>query len=87
MKFREHRARLADSMATTIEIEPTLEAVTNAVNISFKGAVRINKERVKLRRFCYDRRIDADVWAVMVDGFGICGFTDSDVVEQSRSEW
>lgn len=79
MKLREHRRFLHESMATVIEIEPTLAALIAAVREGLKGWHEFKDHSVHVEPYCYDERIGWDCHIVVVDGWGVYGFTDGPV--------
>ena len=82
MKLREHRGGLAESMATVVEIEPTLGAVVARVRqVLAPWGVKIKKREVKVAPYCFDDRIGWDTHVVTVEGYGVFGFTDGPVAD------
>ncbi len=67
MKYRHQRGGLAESMATVIEIEPTIDALA--------VMLRVPPSAVTVERYCYDKRIGWDTYLVCVDGCAV-GMTD-----------
>lgn len=77
MRLREHRAGLAESLATTIDIEPTTDALIDAINKSYASSgITINAESVHVRPYCFDERIGWNTHIVEIDNRGVFGFTD-----------
>jgi hypothetical protein len=76
MKIREHRLLLDDAMATCKEIEPTMKAVINEVLSSLPVFLHIKPEDIHVEPYGYDKRIGWDTHVVVVDGYGVYGFTD-----------
>ena len=76
MKIREHRGLLADAMATCKEIEPTMAAVIDQVLSSLPCFLHIKPEDIHIEPYGYDKRIGWDTHVVIVDGYGVYGFTD-----------
>lgn len=77
MKLREHRGNLADSLATTINIEPTIDALFIAIRYSLAlyGA-HVDAGAIKVSPYGFDKRIGWDTHIVTVDGYGVFGFSD-----------
>lgn len=82
MKLRQHLGGLAESMATTIEIEPTLTALLDAVRatISDIGA-DVTEQTLKVTPRGLDPRTGWDTHIVTISGFGVYGYTDGPLVE------
>lgn len=76
MKIREHRGLLADAMSTCKEIEPTMKAVIDQVLSSLPCFLHIKPEDIHVKPYGYDKRIEWDTHIVIVDGYGVYGFTD-----------
>ncbi len=84
MKLREHRGGLYDSLATTIEIEPTIEALENAIKYSLRNLWNLKCGSVHLSYYGYDQRINWSCHIVTIDGFGVYGFTDGPLMEVTK---
>jgi hypothetical protein len=76
MKFREHRGGLAESMATEVTIDSSLDALAEHLEKVLLKAFRSGSITVKL----YDERPDERIgWLktfVVLDDHGVIGFTD-----------
>lgn len=83
MKLREHRGSLEESLGTSIELPNTMEALIAALRQSIQMPnLEITKDTVHVQWYAYDPRLDPpDVWIVTIKGYGVYGFTDSDVKE------
>jgi hypothetical protein len=79
MKLREHRSTLAESMATTIEIEPAIEALENAIKDTLRDFLNLEPGSVHVSYYGYDDRINWSCHIVTIDGFGVYGFTDGPI--------
>jgi hypothetical protein len=68
-------------METVQTIEPTLDAVVEEVRrvLGKWWALRIDKTTVRVIPYCYDERIDWNTYMVMLDKYGVFGFTDGPV--------
>jgi len=75
MKLRQHRGGLEESMATTIEIEPTMEALLAAVRASM-SPLSVADDSLSVKPYGFDKRINWDTHIVEIQGFGVYGFTD-----------
>ncbi|MCK9567521.1 hypothetical protein M0R72_01065 [Candidatus Pacearchaeota archaeon] len=77
MKLRQHRGGLAESMATTIEIEPTMEALLVAIRERYKGLMDVADDAVSVNPHGHhDKRNNWNTHIVVIQGFGVYGFTD-----------
>jgi hypothetical protein len=76
MKIREHRGLLAEAMSSCKEIEPTMTAVIDQVLSSLPCFLGIKPEDIHVEPYGYDKRIGWDTHIVIVDGYGVYGFTD-----------
>lgn len=74
MKIREHRSLLVDAMATCKDIEPTMTAVIDQVLREVSDGIK--PEDIHVEPYGYDKRIGWDTHVVIVDGYGVYGFTD-----------
>ena len=78
MKLRQHRGLLADSMTTVIEIEPTIEALEQAIRDSL--SVQFSPKDIHVTFYCNDARIQwNNCHIVTIDGYGVYGFTDGPI--------
>jgi len=82
VKLREHRGSLADSLATTIEIDPTIDALLLAIrNALAPYDVTVEAGMVKVSPYGFDERIGWNAHIVTVDGYGVFGFTNGPLNE------
>lgn len=79
MKVRQHRGGLEESLATTVSIPPTIEALT--LFISSVEDLFINSSAIHVEKYCYDDRIWWDTYIITVDGLGVFGFTDGPLID------
>lgn len=78
MRFREHRGGLRESIATTIEIEPTIDALLIVVRNALEPyGAHINEKQIHVSPYGFDGRIGWDTHIVTVDGYGLFGFSDA----------
>lgn len=70
MKYRDHRGGLDDSMATMVEIQPTLAALAHHLKVPANS--------IRVESYVYDDRIKWDTHIVLVDGRPR-GFTDCQI--------
>jgi hypothetical protein len=67
MKYREHRGGYKDSMATVLEIQPTINALAVILKVPPLAVV--------VKPLCFDSRNGWDTHMVAVEGCAV-GFTD-----------
>lgn len=77
MRMRENRRRIKASMATALEIESREHLVRHIVATLGKKGVGITDEMIHVTHYGFDDRIDWDEYIIVVDRFGVFGFTDS----------
>lgn len=77
MRMRENRPTIEDSMATMLEIEGRTELVGHIrAKLGLSGAV-VTDDMVHVSHYGFDERIDWDEYIVVVEKFGVFGFTDA----------
>jgi hypothetical protein len=76
MRMREYRATIMDSMSTTQHIEGREQLVPLIVDKLAKiGFVAVDA-MIHVSHYGFDERIDWDEHIIVVEGFGVFGFTD-----------
>ena len=86
MKLREHRALFSDSMATTIEIPPTMEALKAVINTELGqfGYPEITADMIHVDPYYgLDTRNNWDTHIVSIKNYCVYGFTDGPLKETS----
>ena len=81
-KYREHRGSLSESMDTVILLEnkgSLVELVKERLS-KYEHGLNINKDTVIIKPYIFDDRIDWDTHIVTLDGYGVLGFTNSEVI-------
>lgn len=73
MKFRDHRGGLAESMATLVEIDPTMDALKQ--HLSHRSRT-VDAETLQAEPYGPDDRIGWAATFVIRDRHGVLGFTD-----------
>jgi hypothetical protein len=68
MKYRRQRGSLRDSMATMIEIEPTIGALAFVLEAP--------PSAIAVEPYIYDKRTDWDTYLVCVEGMAV-GYTNA----------
>lgn len=77
MKFREHRGTLSESLKTVRDISPTKKAI--ALEVSFGSFRNVEEKDIVVKPYGPDPRIDWDTHIVVLEGYGVIGFTDGPV--------
>jgi hypothetical protein len=77
MRLRENRVTLEDSLATTLEVEGRDQMVRHIFDTLGKKGVVVTDEMVHVSHYGFDERIDWDEYIIVVDRFGVFGFTDA----------
>ena len=87
MKFRDHRGSLTESMATVIDIPPTLEALKIIINTELGkyGVPEISDEMITVESYGFDNRIGWDTHIVIVNGYGVYGYIDGPISSITES--
>ena len=94
MKFRKHRGGLCESMETTVEIEPTMDALVEHLRVwtrlcgfysEEEIVAGISPETLHVKAYGYDKRIDWDTYIVHSDAMGVFGFTNGPLVEGNQN--
>ena len=75
MKYRPQRGGLAESMAKTVELRATIEALGEYLCI--------DPFAIEVKPYCYDDRTGWKTYLVTVDGQAV-GFTDSPCTENEQ---
>lgn len=77
MRFREHRALLADSLETTVEVEGRAGLVEH-LRLKFWGSgwPVLDFDAIDVDPYAYDERAWGKTYIVTLAGYGVLGFTD-----------
>jgi hypothetical protein len=95
MRIRENRPTIEDSISTTLEIEGREQMVRHIFDTLGKKGVVVTDEMVHVSHYGFDDRIDWDEHIIVVDRFGVFGFTDApcpdmgakaDLISRDRAE-
>ena len=76
MRIRENRLAIDDSIATTLEVEGREQMVRHIFDTLGKKGVVVTDEMVHLTHYGFDDRTGWDEHIIVVDRFGVFGFTD-----------
>lgn len=76
VKFREHRALLAESMATVVEVVDLKDLLERINKDLGRCGAAITEEQLKIEPYGYDNRIGWNTHIVTAAGYGVFGFTD-----------
>lgn len=77
MRIRGNRPTIEDSVSTTQEVEGRQQMVQHVFETLGKKGVVVTDEMVHVSHYGFDDRIDWDDHIIVVDGFGVFGFTDA----------
>jgi hypothetical protein len=81
MKFREHRGGLDESLATTVELEPTKDALNAQLQQRYGEWWKFNEDDVSVKPYSFDVRIGWDTHIVCIKGAAV-GYTDGPLSER-----
>jgi hypothetical protein len=76
MWLRENRRTIWQSLATSVRIKNRAQLVRYIAGRMRKSRVAITDDMVHVTHYGYDDRIDWDEFIVVVEGFGVFGYTD-----------
>lgn len=81
MKLREHRGSYEESMATVVDIEPSLEVLTEYIRQAFGERFLMKDSWVHVDPYGggMDHRNGWDTYIVWVENYGVFGFTDGPI--------
>ena len=78
--FRDHRYLLEDSMDTVREIKNLDDLILDMQKgLRFFGQ-DVARDQVTVKQYCYDNRIGWDTYIVIIEGYGVYGFTDGPLI-------
>jgi hypothetical protein len=77
MRLRENRVKIEDSLATTLEVEDRDQMFRHIFDTLGKKDIVVTDEMVHVTHYGFDERIDWDEYIIVVDRFGVFGFTDA----------
>jgi hypothetical protein len=76
MRMRENRPTMEDSISTTLEVAGREQMVRHIFDALGKKGVVVTDEMVHVSHYGFDERIDWDEHIIVVERFGVFGFTD-----------
>lgn len=77
--FRKHRGSLDESMKTCIEVH-SFDDLYKIIHEEISPYKEINRRDVSIKYYCNDYRINwPNTHIVIIDGFGVIGFTDGEL--------
>jgi hypothetical protein len=76
MRIRENRPTIDDSLSTTQEVEGREQMIRHIFDTLGKKGVIVTDEMVHLSHYGFDDRTGWDEHIIVVDRFGVFGFTD-----------
>jgi len=80
-EYRKHRGSLSDSMKTVQEFDTRsglVEYLQNDIDKLMPG--EYNCREITIKPYGFDRRIGWDTHIVCLDGYGVLGFTNMEVI-------
>ncbi len=80
MRFREHRGGLAESMETVVNVAHHVALLDHIRKLAKPWPIfpPVTPETVHIKPYGWDGRIGWDTHIVVLDGYGVLGFTDED---------
>jgi hypothetical protein len=76
MRIRENRPTIDDSLSTTLEVEGRDQMIRHIFDTLGKKGVVVTDEMVHLSHYGFDDRTGWDEHIIVVERFGVFGFTD-----------
>ncbi len=76
MWLRENRRTIWQSVATSVRIKNRAQLVRHIAGRMRKSRVAITDDMIYVTHYGYDDRIDWDEYIIVVEGFGVFGYTD-----------
>lgn len=76
MRLRQHRGTLVESLATTVEIEPTIEALAKAMRDALAPHIPVEARSIEVAPYGFDTRCGWNTHIVTMLDHGVFGFTD-----------
>jgi hypothetical protein len=76
MWLRENRRTIWQSLATSVRIKNRAQLIRYIAGKLRKSRVAITDDMIHVTHYGYDDRIDWDEYIVVVEGFGVFGYTD-----------
>jgi len=77
MRIRENRPTIQESMATMLNVEGREHLVQHISETLGKKGVMVTDEMIHVSHYGFDERIDWDEYIIVVERFGVFGFTDA----------
>lgn len=82
MRFREQRGGLVESLETTVDIEPTRQAICDHINgLKMVGIPVITPRMLSITQSNYDPRVKWHTCWVHIRGMGVFGCIDHETGE------
>ena len=76
MWLRENRRTIWQSLATSVRIKNRAQLVRHIAGRMRKSRIAITDDMIHVTHYGYDDRIDWDEYIVVLEGFGVFGYTD-----------
>lgn len=75
--MRENKPTIKESMATILEVEGREQLVRHIFDTLEKKGVLVTDEMIHVSHYGFDDRINWDEHIIVIDRFGVFGFTDA----------
>jgi hypothetical protein len=76
MRLREAKASIKESMSTTVEVEDRAQLHKHIFDALGKKGFAVTDDMIHVTHYGYDDRVDWDEYIIVIDRFGVFGFTD-----------
>jgi hypothetical protein len=76
MWLRENRRTIWQSLATSVRIKNRAQLLRTIAGRLRKSRIVLTDDMIHVTHYGYDDRIDWDEYIIVVDGFGVFGYTD-----------
>jgi len=77
MRMRENKPTIKESLATIFEIEGRAHLVQHIFDRLGEKGIVVTDEMIHVSHYGFDDRIDWDEHIIVIDRFGVFGFTDA----------
>jgi len=75
--MRENRPTIKESMSTILEVDSRAHLVRHISDTLEKKGVIVTDEMIHVSHYGFDERVDWDEHIIVVERFGVFGFTDA----------
>lgn len=85
MRVRENRTNVWRSLSTTVRLDGRAQLVRHIAGKLGKNGAAITDEIIHVTHYGYDDRIDWDEYIIVVEGFGVFGYSDEPCPAQAAA--